>query len=52
MIEIRAFREMALGADARDAAIYQGKSSLETAMINFKDIVKKEEDLAIGAIGN
>jgi rod shape-determining protein MreB len=52
MIEIRAFREMALGAGARDVAIYQGKGTLEPSTINFKDIVKQEENMAIGAVGN
>jgi len=52
MIEIRAFREMALGAGGRDVAIYQGKDTLDLAKINFKEIVKQEENLAIGAIGN
>ena len=52
MIEIRAFREMALGAGARDVAIYQGKSTLEASAINFEDMVKQEESLAVGATGN
>ncbi|WP_299795510.1 rod shape-determining protein [uncultured Shewanella sp.] len=47
MIEIRAFREMALGAGARDVAIYQGKGTLEPSTINFKEIVKQEEMLAL-----
>lgn len=31
MIEIRAFREMGLGAGARDVAIYQGNNALISA---------------------
>ena len=45
MIEIRAFREMALGAGGRDVAIYQGKVTLEASKINFKDVVKQEDAL-------
>ncbi|NMP16335.1 rod shape-determining protein [Thalassotalea sp. Y01] len=46
MIEIRAFKEMALGAGARDVAVHQGPATLDVASINFKDIVKQEDDLA------
>ena len=52
MIEIRAFREMALGAGAREVAIHQGKGTLNTSSIVFKDIVKQEENLALGVTGN
>lgn len=52
MIEIRAFREMAFGAGARDVAIHQSKNALEPSMINFKDIVKKEESSAVSVIIN
>ncbi len=45
MIEIRAFREMALDAGGRDVAIYQGKVTLEASKINFKDVVKQEDAL-------
>jgi rod shape-determining protein MreB len=47
MIEIRAFREMGLGAGGRAVAIYQGKSTLVPAQIDFKDIVK-QEDTSLG----
>ena len=43
MIEIRAFKEMGLGAGGRDVAIYQGKSTLELSQINFKELVKQED---------
>ncbi|WP_189637893.1 rod shape-determining protein MreB [Thalassotalea sp. HSM 43] len=46
MIEIRAFKEMALGAGARDVTVHQGQATLDLASINFKDIVKQEDDLA------
>jgi len=46
-IEIRAFKEMAYGAGAREVAIYQAKEALKDSEINFKDIVKQEEDLAL-----
>ncbi|MGS0681431.1 rod shape-determining protein MreB [Shewanella sp. 125m-7] len=50
MIEIRAFREMALGAGARDVAVHQGKVPLEAATINFNDISKQEQSLALAAL--
>ncbi|MCL1148001.1 rod shape-determining protein [Shewanella marinintestina] len=46
MIEIRAFREMALGAGAREVAIHQGKATLAAGSINFKDVAKQEQNLA------
>lgn len=52
MIEVRAFREMALGAGARNVAIHQGKDTLDIATINFKNIGKQEENLALGITGN
>jgi len=45
MIEVRAFREMVLGAGARDFAIHQGKHSLEPSTINFSEIAKEEDRL-------
>ncbi|MGS0689023.1 rod shape-determining protein MreB [Shewanella sp. 30m-9] len=40
MIEIRAFREMAIGAGARDVVIHQGQESLINTEINFKELAK------------
>lgn len=48
MIEIRALREMALGAGARDVAIYQGENTLAASTIVFKDIAQQEV-MAAGA---
>ena len=42
MIEIRALREMALGAGARDVTIYQGEHILALSEVIFKDIAEKE----------
>lgn len=42
MIEIRALREMALGAGARDVTIYQGEHTLALSEVIFKDIAEKE----------
>ena len=42
MIEIRALREMALGAGARDVAVYQGENTLAASTIVFKDIALQE----------
>ncbi|MEW6997467.1 rod shape-determining protein MreB [Colwelliaceae bacterium BS250] len=45
MIEVRAFREMALGAGASEVAIHQGKDTLELSKIIFKDLIKDDEHL-------
>lgn len=43
MIEVRAFKEMAYGAGAREVTVYQGKKTLTPSLINFEDIKKQEK---------
>ncbi|WP_299806115.1 rod shape-determining protein [uncultured Shewanella sp.] len=50
MIEIRAFREMALGAGARDVVIHQGHEPLVNSAICFQELAKQEQELAIASI--
>lgn len=42
-IELRAFKELALGAGSRESVVYQG-SELNIYNFNYEDIKKKEEE--------
>ncbi len=44
MIELRAFKEVAFGAGARDVVVYQGEE-LSITSINFNDLAAKNNEL-------